>query len=33
MALASLAPGTAARLLIKDKYLEPMFGDVDQARF
>ena len=32
MALAFLPPVTAARHFDKDKYLEPMFGDVGQAR-
>ena len=31
VALEFLPPGTAARLYAKDKYLEPMFGDVGQA--
>ena len=32
MALEFLPPVTAARLFTKDKYLEPIFGDVGQAR-
>ena len=32
VALEFLPPVTAARLFTKDKYLEPMFGDVGQAR-
>jgi len=32
VALVFLPPVTAARLFAKDKYLEPMFGDVGQAR-
>ena len=32
MALEFLPPVTTARLFVKDKYLEPMFGDVGQAR-
>ena len=28
VALEFLPPVTAARLFVKDKYLEPMFGDV-----
>jgi len=32
VALEFLPPETAARLFDKDKYLEPMFGDVGQAR-
>ena len=32
VALEFLPPVTAARLFDKDKYLEPMFGDVGQAR-
>ena len=32
VALEFLPPVTAARLCNKDKYLEPMFGDVGQAR-
>ena len=32
VALEFLPPETAAWLLDKDKYLEPMFGDVGQAR-
>gem|GEM_PF-5057086 len=31
VALEYLPPVTVARLLIKDKYLELMFGDVGQA--
>ena len=31
VALEFRPPVTAARLFIKDKYLEPMFGDVGQA--
>ena len=32
VALEFRPPETAARLCTKDKYLEPMFGDVGQAR-
>jgi len=32
VALEFLPPVTAARLFTKDKCLEPMFGDVGQAR-
>ena len=32
VALEFRPPQTAARLCTKDKYLEPMFGDVGQAR-
>ena len=32
VALEFLPPQTAALLFTKDKYLEPMFGDVGQAR-
>ena len=32
VALEFLPPVTATRLFTKDKYLEPMFGDVGQAR-
>ena len=32
VALKFLPPVTASRLFTKDKYLEPMFGDVGQAR-
>ena len=32
VALEFLQPVTAARLFTKDKYLEPMSGDVGQAR-
>ena len=32
MALEFLSPETTARLFAKDKYLEPMFGDIGQAR-
>ena len=32
VALEFRPPVTAARLFAKDKYLEPMFGDVGQAR-
>jgi len=32
VALEFLPPVTAARHFDKDKYLEPMFGDVGQAR-
>jgi len=32
VALEFLPPVTDARLFDKDKYLEPMFGDVGQAR-
>ena len=32
VALEFLPPQTTARLFTKDKYLEPMFGDIGQAR-